>query len=120
MRFLLGVPRPTPETRASVDGAITWLAAHRLTGIRVVRKPTPGAIKDYDVVVETDPAAPPTWARLYELGTGRPLFVGRDAIPKYRLADIEQERRAGYAWYTDRPRSLLERDYPRWQQNAGK
>ena len=31
------------------------------------------------------------------------------------LAEIEHERRVGYAWYTDAPADLLRKDYPAWQ-----
>lgn len=62
-----------------------------------------------------DPAAPPLWARFYELGTGRPLFVDRDGVPKYALADIGPERRNGYAWLGNWPAALLEREHPAWK-----
>jgi len=65
------------------------------------------------VIVE-DLAAPPLWARFYEIGTNRPIFCGRDGIIKYTLAGIEHERRIGYSWYTESPAALLEKDYPRW------
>ena len=61
-----------------------------------------------------DASAPPLWARFYELETDRPFFCGRDGVVKYTLAEIEQERRVGYAWYVETPRRLLER-YPRWR-----
>jgi PelA/Pel-15E family pectate lyase len=57
---------------------------------------------------------PPLWARFYEIGTNRPIFGGRDAVIRYSLAEVEPERRAGYRWYVDDPRQLLERDYPKW------
>ena len=31
------------------------------------------------------------------------------------LAEIEHERRTGYAWYVDAPASLLSKDYPAWK-----
>jgi len=34
------------------------------------------------------------------------------------VAEIEHERRIGYAWYNDTARSLLERDFPRWQKRV--
>ena len=73
------------------------------------------AVRDISFEVSPDPAAPPIWARFYELGTNRPLFMGRDSVPHYALAGIEQERRGGYAFYGDWPASLVEKDYPRWR-----
>ena len=46
-----------------------------------------------------DANAKPLWARFYEIETNRPLFSGRDGVPKYHFAEVEAERRNGYAWY---------------------
>jgi PelA/Pel-15E family pectate lyase len=77
---------------------------------------------EIDRVVVADPGAPPIWARFYELGTGLPLFCNRDGKPVYSLAEVERERRTGYAWYTDAPQNVL-RKFPRWlkkQKSAGR
>ena len=50
----------------------------------------------------------------YQLETDRPFFCGRDGVVKYKLAEIEKERRVGYAWYVETPRRLLEQ-YPAWR-----
>ncbi len=65
-------------------------------------------------MVTADAAAPPLWARFYELGTNRPIFCGRDSVVKYSMAEIEYERRNGYRWYVDRPAKLLDAEYPEW------
>jgi len=65
--------------------------------------------------VELDPAAPPVWARFYELGANRPIFVGRDSVVRCSLAEIKYERRNGYRHYVDGPAKLLEREYPTWK-----
>jgi PelA/Pel-15E family pectate lyase len=66
-------------------------------------------------VLIADPAAPPLWARFYEIGTNRPIYSGRDGVIRYRLDEIEYERRTGYAWVGDWPRTLVEREYPAWR-----
>ncbi|MDO8539346.1 MAG: pectate lyase [Opitutaceae bacterium] len=113
VRLLMDNERPSPEVIAAVQAAVAWMQAVKLTGIRVERLETPAG-KDARVIA--DPAAPPLWARFYEIGTNRPIFAGRDAVIKYSMAEIERERRGGYGWYTERPRALLEQDYPRWAQ----
>jgi len=62
-----------------------------------------------------DPAAPPLWARFYQIGTDTPIFSGRDGVIRRNLADIEHERRTNDAWYGDWPAELLQRDYPAWK-----
>jgi pectinesterase len=117
VRFLMGEPDPSPAVRAAVEGAVAWLRANRLPGIRVEDRRDSAGEKDRAVVA--DPSGPGLWARFYELGTRRPIFSGRDGVVKYALADIERERRAGYAWYTDKPAALLEKDYPAWKARLG-
>jgi PelA/Pel-15E family pectate lyase len=107
VRFLMGIERPSPEVVRAVKAAVAWLESVKIEGIRVEKRAG-------DRVVVADPAAPPLWARFYELATNRPFFCGRDGIVKYKLSEIEQERRNGYSWYTDRPSKLLREEYPRW------
>ena len=71
-------------------------------------------------VVAKDKNAPPIWARFYKMETMKPIFIGRDSIIKYDVSEIEAERRNGYAWYVEGPRSLLHDDYPRWKDKIAK
>ena len=48
-----------------------------------------------------DPAAPPLWARFYEIETNRPLFSDRDGVAKYDYNQLGQERSTGYKWLGD-------------------
>jgi len=54
------------------------------------------------------------WARFYEIATNRPFFSGRDSRKKYNVAEIEVERRTGYAWYGTWPEKLIMIKYPEW------
>jgi PelA/Pel-15E family pectate lyase len=72
-----------------------------------------------DRVVVQDPDAPPIWARFYEIGTNRPIFSGRDGIVRYRLSEIELERRVNYSWLGPYATELLEREYPAWKKRIG-
>ncbi len=49
----------------------------------------------------------PVWARFYEHRTNRPIYSGRDGIIRYRLAEIEIERRTGYSWIGPYAQELL-------------
>lgn len=115
VRFLMSLPSPSREVVAAVDAAAAWLLSVRIDGLRVERRRSPSFPDGVDVVATPDPSAPPVWARFYEIGTDRPLFSGRDGVVKGSLAEIEHERRTGYAWYVDAPASLLSRDYPAWK-----
>jgi PelA/Pel-15E family pectate lyase len=114
VRYLMSVPDPSPRVVAAIEAAVRWLRAHALTGIRVDRRQDPSAPRGYDLVVVDDPAAPPLWARFYDLDTGRPIFVGRDGVKRAKLSDIEYERRTGYSYLGAYATSLLEVEYPSW------
>ncbi len=113
-KFLMEVESPSPEIVAAVEGAVAWFQRAKITGLRYETFTDAEGKKDRRVV--PDPAAGPLWARFYELGTGRPIFVGRDKVIHYDFAEIERERRAGYAYYNDNAVSLLESNYPRWKK----
>lgn len=114
VRFLMSIERPDPRVFAAIDSAVDWFEKVKIEGIKVIDKADPSLSGGFDKVVVPDPNAPRIWARFYEIGTDRPFFCGRDGVKKYSLAEIEHERRTGYAWYTSAPGYLLEKDYPLW------
>lgn len=116
VRFLMGEEHPSSEVVAAIESAVAWFEQVKITGLRLELVPAPGLPHNVDRRVVPDPAAPPIWARFYEIGTNRPIFGGRDTVIHYSLAEVEPERRGGYRWYVDTPRELLERDWPAWRK----
>jgi len=114
VRFLMSIERPSTEVVAAVDGAVAWLEAVALHGLRVEEFTDSQGRADRRAV--SDPAAGRLWARFYELETNRPIFIGRDRVIRYDHAEIEQERRSGYAYYGTWPERLLTTEYPNWRE----
>lgn len=112
-KFLMGIDHPSPEVVAAVEGAVAWFQSVTIHGVRVDN--TPGADGKKDRHAIADPAAPAVWARFYELGTDKPIFIGRDKVIRYDFNEIERERRTGYNYFGIWPAKLIERDYPRWR-----
>lgn len=112
VRFLMLDANPSREKIEAIEAAIEWFRANKITGLRWERR-------NGENVVVKDKNAPPIWARFYEFETMKPIFIGRDAVIKYDVAEIEAERRNGYAWYVSAPKELLEIDYPKWKQKIG-
>lgn len=112
VRFLMSLDNPSDRVKASIEGAVTWLRSVAQKDLVMERVTTNGSA-DRRVVARR--GAAPLWARFYDLTTNQPIFMGRDSIPRRSLAEIEQERRAGYAYYGDWPKRLLEEDYPAWK-----
>ena len=118
VRFLMGIKNPGEQLIEVIESAIAWFEKSKITGIKWVEKPDASQPGGFDRVVVKDPNAGPIWARFYEVGTNRPIFVGRDGVIKYDVAEIEEERRNGYQWYVNTPASLLKEDYPAWRQKV--
>ncbi|QNH64159.1 pectate lyase [Hymenobacter sediminicola] len=115
VRFLMDTDNPSPAIRQSVDAAVAWLDAVKLTGYTVKDQPDPKQPKGFDRVIVPE-AGSTIWARFYDLNTNQPIYVGRTSKPMPQLADIEYERRTGYAYAGVWPEKLLSRDYARWKQ----
>jgi PelA/Pel-15E family pectate lyase len=113
VRFLMGVEHPSPEVIAAIEGAVAWFQMVPVHRLRVDNSPGVDGQKDRRTVA--DPAAPVLWARFYELGTNRPIFVGRDKVIRYDFNAIERERRTGYGYLGDWPAKLLDKEYPAWR-----
>jgi PelA/Pel-15E family pectate lyase len=92
VRFLMSIKEPSAEVIKAIDSAVAWFEQSQVK----------------------DPKGVATWARFYELGSNRPIFVGRDGIVRYNIAEIDEERRNNYQWYVDAAATLLQKDYPVW------
>lgn len=114
VRFLMEIERPSEEVFQAIQAAVAWFDGARLEGIRQVRRADVSTSRGWDKVVVPDPAAPPLWARFYDLRTNQPIFCSRDGVPRATLAEISYERRTGYSWLGDYAGDMLTKDYPAW------
>jgi PelA/Pel-15E family pectate lyase len=90
--LLMSLDDPSPEIVRAVKAGARWFEKVKVTGIREIKV-------DGDKRIVPDAGASPLWARFYEIPSLRPIFSGRDSVVKYDIAQIEPERRNGYAWY---------------------
>lgn len=117
-RTLMLVENPSSEIKQAVKDAVEWFNSAKLLNISTKQVPDATGPNGYDVVVYSTPGTT-TWARFYDLNTGLPFFCGRDGIKKSTLAEIEIERRAGYAWYGNWPSGLISSEYTAWKSKNG-
>ncbi|GGF05806.1 hypothetical protein GCM10011383_16160 [Hymenobacter cavernae] len=119
VKFLIDVDNPSTEVRKSIDSAVAWLNEVKISGYTVkdIKDPSQPTGRDRVMVPE---AGSTIWARFYDLETNKPIYVGRNSEKKNTLAEIENERRAGYLYLGTWPEKLLTKDYPAWQQKWGK
>jgi PelA/Pel-15E family pectate lyase len=112
VRYLMQ-EKPTREITSAIESAVEWYRRNKIDGLRWERtNGENGLVKDKN--------ARPIWARFYEIETMKPIFIGRDAIIRYDVMQIEAERRNGYAWYVTEPNELLKEDYPKWKAKVDK
>lgn len=110
LRFLMRVSADK-KIIAAVKGGIEWFKKSKIEGYKFEEIKT---AEGRDRVLTAEPGSV-IWARFYDLKTNEPFFSGRDGQRKKTLAEIEKERRVGYAWYVDAPKKLIEEDYPKWE-----
>jgi len=115
VRFLMRIDNPSKEVIASVKGAVEWLDKVKIVGYKFVDIVAPNEKSGKDRVFVPDDKGGVIWARFYDLDTNDPFFTGRDSERKKTVAEIENERRTGYAWYGTWAAKLLEKEYPSWK-----
>ncbi len=113
--FLIRLPNPTAEMKKAIEAAVDWFEKVKIKNY-VYRDITDTNMpngKDRVILPEENVVI---WARFYEIPNNKPFFTGRDSIRKYKLTEIEHERRVGYAWYGTWPEKILVKDYPEWKK----
>lgn len=118
IELLMDIPHPSDEVIESLKAAVAWLKKVQIRGIRVERIPLPedqiiNHEYPYDNVVVEDASARPIWARFYEVDDNTPFMCTRAGQKVWKLADVNAERRTGYAWYGYWPETVLKR-YDGW------
>lgn len=113
VEFLMRQKQPSAAIVSSVKSAVEWFQKSKISGYDFVFIKDPNQVGGKDRVLKPD-ASSVVWARFYDIPSNAPIFTGRESIPKKTLAEIEVERRTGYAWYGKWPANLLDKKYPAW------
>ena len=106
VRFLMEIESPNAGVIAAVHAAEKWLRETAIENVAWERV-------DGDNRLVNRAGSGPLWSRFCEIGTNRPLFGDRDGTIHADVQEISHERRNGYAWYSEAPRSVLE-TYEKW------
>ncbi len=109
LKFLMQIPKPSPETRAAVEAGIAWLKASAIYDQAWVGG-RPGVRH-----LEATPGAGPIWARFYSIETGKPVFGDRDKTIHDTVDELSVERKNGYAWYSAGAKAALDA-YAEWKK----
>jgi pectinesterase len=115
--LLMDIDNPSKEIITSVNGAVQWFENNGIEGIKIDTEIRKDGSKNR-IVVE-DKNAPTLWGRFYDLETSTIFFCSRDGIERNSLAEISDNRRNGYRWYTNAPEKALNK-YHKWLKNLDK
>jgi PelA/Pel-15E family pectate lyase len=116
VRFLMSIEDPSPEVVAAVEGAVAWFEEVKITGIRLETVYDDSLSEGHNLVAVEDETAPPLWARFYEIGTNKPMFMEPDGTIKDTFNELSYPNRIGYKWLVDKPAPMLYEEYPLWKQ----
>ena len=110
LRFLMEQPKPSQEMIAAVESGIAWLRAHGLCDVEWSRS---------DARLVSRSGAGPIWARLYDVGTSKPVFGDRDRKVYDDVGEISIERRRGYSWFNTAPAAAIAR-FEKWKPRGAR
>ncbi|WP_084625574.1 pectate lyase [Salinimicrobium xinjiangense] len=116
VRYLMEIENPSEEVKRSIRSAMQWFEEAKVMGKRVEWIKGPDLPDGRDRILVEDPDGGPLWGRFTEIGTNRPMFIGRDGVVKYNLDEIEHERRTNYSYIDNYAEDLLNIEYPEWEQ----
>ena len=103
-----------------MEGAVHWFRQAAVNGVRVVTVADASLPGGKDRRLVKDAEADPVWARYYEIGTNRPMYIEQGVV-KYSLAELSHSHRIGHGWIGGRwPAGLLAADYPTWRRERRK
>ncbi|WP_256012870.1 pectate lyase [Desertivirga xinjiangensis] len=118
VRFLMRLPNPSAEIKTAIFSAMDWFEKVKIAGFATKNITSADQPTGKDRILVSDETST-IWARFYDIQTFEPIFIGRDAVIRKRLSEIDNERRVGYAWYGTWPQKLKDHDFAKWKKNNG-
>ncbi len=112
--YLMSLPKPSVELKASITAGITWLKGAAVYGFEY----TGGRGVEGGRQLKAKDGAGPIWARYYSVTTEKPIFGDRDKTLHDSVNEISLERRNGYAWYSNGEQKTIE-GYAGWAKANG-
>ena len=111
--FLMRIENPSEEMVAAINGAASWFARTPIKDVAFRNVGNEGRR------LISEPGSGPLWSRYYQIGTDRPVFGDRDKSIHDDVNEISMERRRGYAWFTDKGTTVIDR-FERWKKAQAK
>ncbi|TWT35710.1 Pectic acid lyase [Posidoniimonas corsicana] len=114
LKFLMGVPAPSPELQEVIEGGLAWLDRVQVTDVVKTKR-------DGKTVYVKDPASTDVyWARFYRLENSEPVFPGRDGVLYATFEEMAANNRLGYDFYSTIPGSIVKNGQKKWRKMLAK
>lgn len=114
LEYLMELPNPSKELVDSIHAGVAWLKAHAIYGYAY----TGGRGVQGGRHLVAQPGAGPIWSRYYSIPGQKPIFGDRDKTLHDDVNDLSEERRNGYAWYSNAEQKTID-DYAAWAKAHG-
>lgn len=112
IQYLMSIENPTPAIIDAINSGVSWLKSVAIKGVRLDKKRNSDGRVERILVKDSE--APLLWARFYELGTDRPIYLDRDSAFHYEYSEVGYERRSGYDYHGYWAANLIAKLYPTW------
>jgi PelA/Pel-15E family pectate lyase len=111
VKFLMGIPKPSPEVIAGIEAGLVWLENAQVKGLAKVKR------DGRTIYVADASSADVYWARFYDLTTGKPLFPGKDGIVYGSFGAMAAANdKLGYDYYSTLPGSIVRNGQKKWRK----
>lgn len=95
LSYLLNWPLDEPKINAAIMAGVNWFKKNEINNLE---------LHNGELINSPNKKF---WYRFYEIDSNKPFFTGRDGIKRYKLSEIEEERRKGYSWGDNWAEKLL-------------
>ena len=112
--YLMSLPNPSSELKASIAAGIGWLKAKAVYGYEYAG----GRGVEGGRQLKPREGAGPLWARYYSIPAQKPIFGDRDKTLHDDVNEISLERRNGYAWFSGGEQKTID-NYAAWAKPNG-
>lgn len=100
LKFLMTIKKPTPEIIKCIEDALVWFKDNK--------------VMNPEKNVET-------WARFYDLQSGKPIFAGaEDGLLYDNFAEMKKHNHVGYDYYTNQAKDVVTKGEIKWRKMLDK
>jgi PelA/Pel-15E family pectate lyase len=114
LKFLMTIPQPKPDVIEAVDAGLDWMENARIAGL------TRSKVNGKTAYLDDPTSNEIYWARFYDIGTGKPVFPGKNGKLYETFTAMAAENELGYDFYSTLPQSIMTNGQKKWRKMLAK